>query len=114
MRPRSISVTGNGSTRNSTPVPIDWRATPVNLGLMFTTTGNTTNFKVQYTMSPSSDHASASDGNTASVWFDHASMTAMTAAAAGSILFPVTGVRLQANNAGTDTGTLQIITATAP
>ncbi len=108
MRPKSISLTGNGSTvSNSAPVPISWRGHDASL--FFTTSGSTTAFTAQYTGTNPEDYASAEAWNAASVWTNHSTVAGETAAADGNIDFPVRGIRLQANASGADTGTLIIL-----
>lgn len=102
-------IAGTAATANSEPCPMDYHPAPVNIALFFTTNGNTTAFKVQYSGDDPWSYADADTYNALGTWFDHASLTAMTAKASGSILTPVRAVRLQSNQAGTDTGTLKIV-----
>lgn len=108
MRPVVVTVTGNGVTRNSAPVVLDYHLDPFNVGLFFTTNGATTGFKVQFSGDdPWATYAT--DYNTNAVWQDHPFMTAMTANSSGNVAFAVRAVRLQANASGTDTGTLTVV-----
>jgi hypothetical protein len=103
-----VSITGNGVTQNSVPVPLDYLVDPFNVGLFFTTNGNTTGFTVQY----SGDDpwgTYATDYNTNGIWFNHPFLAALTANLSGNIAFAVRAVRLQANSSGVDVGTLKII-----
>lgn len=111
MRPVTVTLTGNGaSISNSTPIVVDYFQRPMNLGLAFKDSGNTTVFKVQYSLDDPYG-VYATDYNTNGTWFDHSSLVNLTAAASGSILTPVRAVRLQASAAGTDTGTLTLVQA---
>lgn len=108
MRPVVVAVTGNGGTRNSAPVVLDYKLTPFNVGLFFATTGATTAFKVQFSGDdPWATYAT--NYNTDAVWQDHPFMTAMTATSSGNVAFAVRAVRLQANASGTDTGTFTVV-----
>jgi hypothetical protein len=108
LRPVTTTVTGNGSSiLNSPPVVIDQYLTPINIGLSFTDSGSTTVFKVQYSCDdPFAVYAT--DYNTNAQWFDHPSLTGLSAAAFGTITFPVRAVRLQSSAAGTDIGKLEV------
>jgi hypothetical protein len=100
---------GTTTTTNSEPCPVDYKPTPTDIGLQFTTSGTTTAFKAQYSMDSAWDYADADTFNANGAWFDHATLTAMTAKAYGSILTNVCAVRLQSNQGGTDTGTLKVM-----
>lgn len=107
MKPTKITLTGNGSgTTNTDPVPLNYRAEVT--ALSFKTSGSTTGFTVQFTLEPVEGYATAAAWASAATWHN-SSIAAATANAAGSISHPVTGVRLQANGSGTDTGTLVIL-----
>lgn len=112
MRPVTVSITGNGATQNSAPVVVDQYIAPLQLGLAFKTTGVATTFKVQYSLDdPFAVYAT--DYNTNGTWFDLTGMNAMTTNTSGKIddttVGPVRAVRLQGNNAGTETGTLTVV-----
>lgn len=109
MRPVVLTVTGTGSTLNSSPVPMDWKGNPFSVGLGLDTSGSTTGFTVQYSFEDPNAYASATTYNSTAKWFSHPFMTTLTADTEGNIAFPVRAVRLQANTAGTDTATLTII-----
>jgi len=108
VRPVTVSITGNWLTQNSAPIVVDQYLTPLNLGLFFKDTGNTTNFKVQFSLDDPFG-VYATDYNTNGIWFDHSTMTAMTANANGNLTTPVRAVRLQAGATGTDTGSLTVV-----
>lgn len=111
MRPVVITLTGTGSTLNSTPIPVSWRANPTSISLFFDTNGNTTGFTVQYTGEAPENYTTAALYNSGAKWFNHAFMAAMTADLSGNIAYPVRAIRLQADTNGTDTATLTIIQA---
>jgi hypothetical protein len=102
-------IAGTAAFAYSEPCPVDYHPAPINIGLFFSTNGSTTAFKVQYSGDDPWDYADADTFNANGTWFDHASLTALTAKASGSIVTPVRAVRLQSNQAGTDTGTLKIV-----
>ena len=107
MRPKTISLTGNGSTTsNSAAIRMNTRARPFAVSLGFSTSGSTTAYTVQHTFDDPELVAAASF-----VWHSHPDMASMTAAEDGNLAFPVTAIRLQANGSGTDTGTLEIVQA---
>lgn len=108
MRPKTITLTGNGSsTSNSTPIPVDRFTHDTSLFLV--TDGTTTGFTVQYTWTTPRDYASAVAWNAATVWSNHETLVSMLANGDGNFDFPVLGIRLQADGNGTDTGSLTII-----
>lgn len=75
----------------SAACPLDHYENPFNLSLAVVI-ATTATAKVQYTLD---DPASASDSSgTGLTWFDHATLTAITASAVGNIAFPVRAVRL--------------------
>ncbi len=100
---------GTTTTTNSDPCVVDYMQTPTDIGLQFTDSGSTTAFKVQYSMDNAWDYADADTYNANGAWFDHATLTNMTAKAYGSIITNVFAVRLQSNQGGTDTGTLKVM-----
>lgn len=107
MRPTTVSLTGSGAgITNSAPIRVNWRQSPFNANMVFTTSGATTVFTVQWTLDEPSNFASAALWNSGATWIDHSAMAGMTATSYGSLDYPVQGVRLQASAAGTDTGTL--------
>lgn len=105
MQPKTITLTGSGAgTTNSDPYRTDWRNSDISLS--FNTSGSTTGFTAQYTMTPPDGYASATAWASGATWHNADTINAATAKAAESIVGPVQGVRLQANATGTDTGTL--------
>lgn len=110
MRPTVVTLTGSGAgITNSTPIVVNWRQSPFNMGLGFDTNGATTVFTVQMTYEAPADYATAALYNSGAKWFDHPTMASMTADEDGQITAPVRAVRLQASAAGTNTGSLTII-----
>lgn len=108
MGPKTITLTGTGSgASNSSPVRLNRRGG--NVALSFTTSGSTTAFTVQYTLTSPEGYASSTAWGAAAVWSNHSTLAAETAAADGVIDFPVQGVRLSASASGTDVGTLTIL-----
>lgn len=106
MKPRTLSLTGSGAgVTNTDPLRVNWRTDDTSLS--FGTSGSTTGFTAQYTMTPPDGYASASAWATAAVWHN-STIAAATADAADFISGPVQGIRLQANATGTDTGTLTV------
>jgi hypothetical protein len=109
MKPKTITLTGNGTgTSNSSPLRVNWRTETTSLS--FKTSGNTTNFAVQYTVTPPDGYATAAAWASAAQWhtaYNGATpLSGLTAAATTTLIGPVHGIRLEANNAGADTGTL--------
>lgn len=107
MRPSTITLTGTGSTLNSSPFPVDYRNQGISLS--FDTDGSTTGFTVQYTLEPPENYASASAYNSGAKWHSHAGMSGMTADDDDGLVLPVRAIRLQADANGTDTGNLHIL-----
>lgn len=110
MRPVTITITGNGSgTLNSTPVVVDWRATPFNLGLYLDTGGSTTAFTGQYTHEDPASYGNVTNYNANAKWWTITALSAKTADTDTSFTQPCRAVRLQANGSGTDTATFTVI-----
>jgi|SRR5215471_675241 len=94
MRPVTVTTTdASGGAKNSSPIPIDWIACPVNIGIGCIVTG-TVNYSVQHSF----------DGSN---WFENANISGSTATADTNYAFPVLQVRLhQASGTGSVTMTL--------
>ena len=108
MRPQTLTLTGSGSgTTNTSPLRVNWRVRATSLSLK--TSGSTTGFTAQFTLTPPDDYASGSAWATAATWHNVDDIAAVTANASAGIFGPVQGVRLQANASGTDTGTLEVV-----
>ena len=97
---RTITLTSTG-TAVSAAAPMDIHQSPFNVGMGLVISG-TVNVKVQHTFGDILNTAAAS-----LTWFDHPTMTALTASADGNYAFPVTAIRLnQASGSGTATLTI--------
>lgn len=80
-------------TGASDPIPVDLVKNPFNIGLFLIISG-TANATVQYTGDQvQAPGYVASSGN----WFSHADLTARTANSNGTLIAPVTAVRLVVN-----------------
>lgn len=95
MRPQSVTLS---SVATSIPIPLDREANPFSVGLVIEVTGTNTS-KVQITMDNIFDPA------VTPVWFDHATLSAVSATTSGNIAFPCTAIRLNmtANTSGSAT-----------
>jgi hypothetical protein len=112
MRPVTLTLVGNGvGTSVSAPCPMDYHLNPFQVGMLFEDSGTTTAFTVQHTMDDPADYADATAYNANAHWVNHPFMAAMTAQTDGNYAFPVRAIRLSANGAGADTGTLKIMQA---
>lgn len=94
MGPVSVTVSdASGGAKNSSPIPIDWRTCPVNVGIGCVVTG-TVSYSVQHTF----------EGTT---WFENANISGGTGNADTNYAFPVLQVRLHlASGTGSVTMTL--------
>ena len=107
-RTTKITQTGNGSTvSNSDPIPVNSQA--VHTSLSFDTDGSTTGFTAQYTLENPQDYDTVALWVAGAAWHNGATIAAVTAINSETITGPITGVRLQANATGTDTGTLVVL-----
>lgn len=97
MRPQVIAQTDVGTT---VWIPVNTKQTPVNIGLGCVVSGTPT-YNIEHTFDDVLGGASA-------VAFPHATLTAKTANADGSYLFPVSAIRINIT-AGTGTVTLTIL-----
>lgn len=93
MQPITQSITGTGSTNG---IPLDHYISPFNVGFGVVVSGTIT-YKVQHTF----------DGTN---WFDHPTVTGLTANQDGNYAFPVSQIRLT-TTAGTGVATLTAIQA---
>lgn len=106
MRPITVSVVGAG---NSSPIPLDLYITPFELTLQISIVSGAINATLQYT----NDDVFAAGYNPATgTWFNHADLVNKVAAAVGTIISPVTAVRLV--NADTGTAQLRVTQAGSP
>lgn len=95
MRPVTVTVVGAG---NSAVIPLDLYLTPFNVSLQLLDVAGAVDMTVQYTNDDV--FAVGFDPNTAT-WFDHADLTNQLAAVTGTIISPVTAVRLVNGDVGT-------------
>ena len=103
MRPMTLTVTG---VTSSSVAPMNVNTSPFNVGFGITV-GGTITYKVQHTFddvwSPTFNPATAN-------WFDHPTITGLSAAADGNYAFPVTAIRIT-GTAGSGTATMRLIQA---
>jgi len=99
----TVGTTGVGASKN---VPLDVYLDPFNTSLFLDITG-TVNVTVQYT---GDDNVLTSAGPF--VWYDHTDLTGETADTVGTIISPVTAVRLLTNS-GTGSAELTVLQAGA-
>lgn len=104
-------IAGTAAYGYSEPCPMDYRNAPFNVGLSFTDTGTTVNFTVQTSGDNPWDYADADTWNAQGNWIDHPFMTGMQAADNGNVAYAVMGIRLKADQSGSDTGVLKITQA---
>lgn len=97
---------GTTAVGASQPLPLDLYLDPFNTSLFIDVTG-TVNVTVQYT---GDDNVLTSVGPF--VWYDHADLTGETADTVGTIISPVTAVRLLTNS-GTGSAELTVLQAGA-
>lgn len=110
MKAQTITHTGTGSgTTQSAPLRVNRFASPTSLS--FSTSGSTTGFTAQYTLTPPTGYATAAAWAAGATWHDCETIAASTAAASEMIQSPINGIRLQANASGTDVGTLTVLQA---
>jgi hypothetical protein len=103
MRPITLAVTGVAS---SSVAPMNVNTSPFNVGFGVTVSGTVT-YKVQHTF----DDVWSSTFNPATAnWFDHPTITGLSAAADGNYAFPVTAIRVT-GTAGSGTATMRLIQA---
>lgn len=98
MKVQTVSRTGAGST---SAIVINTNVTPVNIGFAVVVTG-TVNYSVQFS------YDDPALGFT--TWFDDVSITSKTGNEDGSILFPITGMKVLVNS-GTGTVTMNVVQA---
>jgi hypothetical protein len=94
---------GNAASGSSAVVPLDLYLTPFNVSLFLEITG-TANATVQYT----GDDINVTTSLDALTWTSHSDLTAKTASAIGTLISPVTAVRVL-NNSGTGTVVLRVV-----
>lgn len=102
MRPITMNVAGAGT---SAWIPLDQYQTPFNVSLFLEVVSGAILATVQYTGD------NVFDPLVTPVAFDHSDLTAKTAVATGTIISPVTAIRLV--NADTGTARLRVVQAGA-
>jgi hypothetical protein len=102
MRPVTITVAGAG---NSPAIPLDIYLTPFNVSLFITVVSGAIDASVEYTGDD------IFDPDVTPQWFPHDTLQNEVAAADGTIISPVTAVRLV--NADTGTAQLRVVQAGA-
>jgi hypothetical protein len=103
MRPITLTVTGVASSSTS---PMNVNTSPFNVGFGVTVTGTIT-YKVQHTFD---DVWSTTFNPATATWFDHPTITGLSANADGNYAFPVTAIRIT-GTAGSGTATMRLIQA---
>ena len=98
MKVQTVSQTGAGS---SSPIVINTNVTPVNIGFAAVVTG-TVNYSIQFSYD---DPASG-----LTTWFDDVTITSKTGNEDGSILFPISAIKVLVNS-GTGKVVLSVIQA---
>lgn len=98
MKVQTVTKTGVGSTG---VVVINTNTTPVNIGFAVVVSG-TVNYSVQ--------HSYDDPAVGFSTWFDDATVVSKTANADGSILFPITGIKVLVNS-GDGSVTMNVVQA---
>lgn len=98
MKVQTVSKTGAGS---SSAIVVNTNVTPVNIGFAAVVTG-TVNYSIQFSYDD--------PGVGFTTWFDDVSITSKTGNEDGSILFPITGIKVLINS-GTGTVTLSVVQA---
>lgn len=107
MRTAQSVLVAATAAANATPIVVNPRQNPFNVGLVLSHTGSTTGWTVQYTMDDLEDIAAAS-----ATWVNTSIAAYTTAANTGiALTIPCYGVRLQCDANGTDTGTLTVTQA---
>lgn len=99
MRPFSVTVS---SLTTSATLPVDQYQEAFNIGLMVDVTGTNTS-KVQYTLDD------IQDPTVTPTWLDHATLTGLTADAAGTLTIPCRAVRLNVTAFTNGTAKLTVI-----
>ena len=102
MRPQQVTQTGAG---NSNPVLLSQQTPTFQVSLGTDVTG-TVDYTIQYTFDPRFDPAPNDANSTIALlaaiadatWYDHADLTAKTAAAAAVLINPATAVRIKQNS----------------
>ena len=95
----------------SDPVLVNYRVTPVCLGVAAVLSAGTATFNVELTLADPDDYATEALFHSNAPWFAAAGFTGATASAIGSVLFPVRALRLNATALAGGTLTLGVLQA---
>jgi len=99
MRLQSVTLS---SVTTSAPIPLDRSANPFSVGLVIEVTGTNTS-KVQMTLDD------VFDPTVTPIWFDHSTLSAVSATTSGNIAFNCTAVRLNVTAFTSGTATLKVL-----
>lgn len=107
MRPVTLTTSdASGAAKNSSVCPMDLGVTPTNISLVAVITGAAT-YSVQYTLD---DVFSPTFDQTTAKWNDVTTMSGIAVDGQGTIVSPVTGIRLR-QTAGAGSVSLRITQA---
>lgn len=98
MRPQVVTLSAVGT---SAPIPIDWKQSPVNVGLGVVVSGVLT-----YTVEHCFEDIL---GGVTPNWLPNATLAAATTSQSGNYAFPVTAVRLNVTAWTSGTATLNVL-----
>lgn len=99
MKLQSVTVS---SATTSAAIPLDRSANPFSVGLAIEVSGTNTS-KVQLTLDD------VFDSTVTPIWFDHTTLTGITATTSGNIAFNCTAVRLNVTAFTNGTSTLKVL-----
>lgn len=99
MRLQSVTLS---SVTTSAPIPLDRSANPFSVGLVIEVTGTNTS-KVQLTLDD------IYDPTVTPVWFDHTTLTNISATTSGNIAFNCTAIRLNLTAFTSGTAVLKVL-----
>lgn len=99
MRLQTVTVS---SATTSAAIPLDREANPFSVGLVIEVTGTNTS-KVQLTIDD------VFDPTVTPVWFDHATLTGVTATTSGNVAFNCTAIRLNVTAFTNGTAVLKVM-----
>jgi hypothetical protein len=111
MRPSTYSQTASGIS--ATPIVMDHYASPFNVTIGIAFSGTAT-AKAQFTLDDPASFASAALYNSGAVWYDHITLTGLTANSTGNIAFPVRAIRTNVTAYTSGAVTTTIIQAGMP
>lgn len=91
MKVQTISYNAAEATGSSPALPMNMNVSPFNVGFGVTVSGTVT-YKVQHTFDD--------PGTGFTTWFDHPTITGLSANADGNYAFPVSGIRITVTSGG--------------